>query len=255
MGLTVGMTACLLIFLYVRFELSYDRFHPKADRIYRIVADIKTPTETLPSSGPAWAVPGHIKFDFSEVEAFTRIAPENLLFRKGDIKFNEANAAWADSAFFQIFGFKLLKGDPRTALKEPFTVVMSESTAKKYFGKADPMGQTILLTSEGAPATVTGVMQDMPENTQVKSDVLVSMSTITTKYAKGIDDQWANYSPWAYILLKPGTDPKALEKKFPAFLEKMERQGNERSANVCYAEAGTVERSVPVFKPGRSGQH
>lgn len=220
MGLTVGMTACLLIFIYVRFELSYDRFHPKADRIYRIVADIKTPTETLPSLGPAWAVPGHIKFDFSDVEAFTRVAPENLLFRKGDIKFNEANSIWADSAFFQIFGFKLLKGDPRTALKEPFSVVMSASTAKKYFGKGDPMGQTILITSDGSPATITGIMQDMPENTQVKGDVLVSMTTITTKFAKGIDDQWSNYSPWAYILLKSGTDAKALEKKFPAFLEK-----------------------------------
>ncbi len=220
MGLTVGMTACLLIFLYVRFELSYDRFHPKGDRIYRIVADIKTPTETLPSGGPAWAVPGHIKFDFSEVEAFTRVAPENLVFRKGDIKFNEKNSLWVDSAFFQIFNFKLLKGDANTALKEPFSVVLSESAAKKYFGKADPMGQTILITGDATPATITGVMQDMPENTQIKGDVLLSMSTITTKYAKGIDDQWSNYSPWAYILLKPGTDAKVLEKKFPAFLEK-----------------------------------
>lgn len=220
MGLTVGMTACLLIFLYVRFELSYDRFHPKADRIYRIVADIKTPTETLPSQGPAWAVPGHIKFDFSEVEAFTRIAPDNILFRKGDIKFNETNAVWADSAFFQIFGFKLLKGNPLTALKEPFSAVMSESTAKKYFGKADPMGQTILITNDAKPVTITGIIQDMPENTQVKADVLLSMTTITKEYAKGIDDQWSNYSPWAYILLKPGTNAKALEKKFPAFLEK-----------------------------------
>lgn len=220
MGLTVGMTACLLIFLYVRFELSYDTFHPKADRIYRIVADIKTPTETIPSQGPAWAVPGHMKFDFSEVEAFTRVARENLLLRKADIKFNEPNAAWADSAFFRIFSFRLLKGDARTALKEPFSVVLSEALAKKYFGKADPMGQTILITGEAAPATVTGVMQNMPENTQVKADVLVSMSTITTKYAKGIDDQWSNYSPWAYILLKPGTDAKAFEKKLPAFLEK-----------------------------------
>jgi putative ABC transport system permease protein len=220
MGLTVGLTACLLIFLYVRFEMSYDRFHAKVDRIYRIVADIKTPTETIPSGGPSWAVPPHLTFDFSEVEAFTRVAPENLLFRKGDIKFNEANAVWADSAFFQIFSFKLLKGDPRTALKEPFSVVLSESTAKKYFGKADPMGQTILITSNSEPATVTGIMQDMPENTQVKSDVLVSMSTITTKFAKGIDDQWGNYSPWAYILLKPGVNAQALEKRLPAFLEK-----------------------------------
>jgi putative ABC transport system permease protein len=220
MGLTVGMTACLLIFLYVRFELSYDKFHSKADRIYRIVADIKTPTETIPSSGPAWAVPGHLKFDFSEIEAFTRVMPDNLLLRKGDIKFNEPNSIWADSAFFQIFSFKLLKGDARTALKEPYSVVLTESTAKKYFGKADPLGQTILINSESAPATITGVMQDMPENTQVKGDLLVSMSTITTKFAKGIDDQWSNYSPMAYILLKPGVSPQSIEKRFPAFLEK-----------------------------------
>src|ERR1044072_7993749 len=195
MGLTVGMTACLLIFLYVRFEMSYDRFHSKADRIYRIVADIKTPTETIPSGGPAWAVPGHLKFDFSEIEAFTRVMHDNILLRKGDIKFNEPKSFWADSMFFQIFSFKLLKGDPRTALKEPYSVVLTESTAKKYFGKADPLGQTILITSESAPATVTGVMQDMPENTHIKGDLLVSMSTITTKFAKGIDDQWSNYSP------------------------------------------------------------
>lgn len=220
MGLTVGMTACLLIFLYVRFELSYDRFHSKADRIYRIVADIKTPTETIPASGPAWAVPGHLKFDFSEIEAFSRVMPDNLLLRKGDIKFNEPKSLWADSMFFQIFSFKLLKGDPRTALKEPYSVVLTESTAKKYFGKADPLGQTILITSESSPATVTGVMQDMPENTQVKGDLLVSMTTVTTKFAKGIDDQWSNYSPWAYILLKPGITPQSIEKKLPAFLEK-----------------------------------
>lgn len=220
MGLTVGMTACLLIFLYVRFELSYDRFHSKADRIYRIVADIKTPTETIPASGPAWAVPGHLKFDFSEIEAFTRVMHDNILIRKGDIKFNEPKSFWADSAYFQIFGFKLLKGDPRTALKEPYSVVLTESTAKKYFGKADPLGQTILITSENAPATITGIMQDMPENTHIKGDLLVSMSTITTKFAKGIDDQWSNYSPWAYVLLKPGVSPQALEKRLPAFLEK-----------------------------------
>jgi len=220
MGLTVGMTACLLIFLYVRFEMSYDRFHSKADRIYRIVADIKTPTETIPASGPAWAVPGHLKFDFSEIEAFTRVMPDNILLRKGDIKFNESKSLWADSMFFQIFSFKLLKGDPHTALKEPYSVVLTESTAKKYFGKADPLGQTILITSESSPATITGVMQDMPENTQVKGDLLVSMSTITTKFAKGIDDQWSNYSPWAYILLKPGITPQSIEKRLPAFLEK-----------------------------------
>ena len=220
MGLTVGMTACLLIFLYVRFELSYDKFHPKGDRIYRIVTDLKTPSETLNTSGPAWAVAPHIKLVFSEIEAVTRVNLDNVLFRKGDIKFNEPGAIWADSAFFSIFHFPLLRGNARTALAQPFSVVLSETAAKKYFGKFDPMGQTILITGEGKPAIVTGVMKDMPENTLVKSDVVLSMSTITNNFAKGIDDQWANYGPYTFVLLKPGTNAQALQKKFPAFLDK-----------------------------------
>jgi putative ABC transport system permease protein len=220
MGLSVGMTACLLIFLYVRFEMSYDKFHPKVDRIYRVVADIKTPTETIPAGGPAWAVPSHIKIDFPEVEAFTRVMGDNLLFRKGEIKFVESNAIWADSAFFSIFHFPLLQGNARTALKEPFSIVLTESAAKKYFGKANPMGQTILITGDAFPATVTGIIKDMPENTQVKGDVIVSMSTITQKWDNKLDDQWSNYSPAAYLLLKGGTNAIALQKKFPAFLEK-----------------------------------
>jgi putative ABC transport system permease protein len=220
MGLSVGMTACLLIFLYVRFEMSYDKFHPKVDRIYRVVADIKTPTETIPAGGPAWAVPSHIKIDFPEVEAFTRVMGDNLLFRKGAIKFVESNAIWADSAFFSIFHFPLLQGNARTALKEPFSIVLTESAAKKYFGKANPMGQTILMTGDALPATVTGIIKDMPENTQVKGDVIVSMSTITQKWDNKLDDQWSNYSPAAYLLLKGGTNAMALQKKFPAFLEK-----------------------------------
>src|SRR4051794_39551270 len=102
MGLTVGMTACFLIFLYIRFELSYDSFHSKADRIYRIVADIKTPTEVLHPGGPSWAVPSHAKNEFAEIESFVRIAAnDNVLIRKGDVKFQEENSAWADSSFFQ----------------------------------------------------------------------------------------------------------------------------------------------------------
>src|SRR6478609_5689098 len=109
MGLAVGMTACFLIFLYVRFELSYDSFHSKADRIYRIVADIKTPTEVINADRPAFAVASHVKMDFPEVESFVRIADDQVLIKKGDQAFLEENAAWADSSFFHVFDFKLLK--------------------------------------------------------------------------------------------------------------------------------------------------
>src|SRR4051794_2666496 len=226
MGLAVGMTACFLIYLYVTFELSYDAFNTKAGRIYRVVADIKTPTETINAGGPAWAVAPNAKDEFPEVEQFVRVAANNnVLIRKGDIKFQEANSMWADSAFFKVFDFKLLKGDPNTALKDPFSIVFTETAAKKYFGNADPMGKTLLITGDGLPAKVTGVMKDMPENSQIKGDVVLSMTTITQKFNSGLDSQWSNYGSSAYLLLKPGTNAKQLEKKFPAFLER--RNGTE----------------------------
>jgi putative ABC transport system permease protein len=225
MGLTVGMTACFLIFLYVKFEMSYDSFHTKADRIYRVVSDIKTPTEVIHASGPAWAVAPNAKDEFPEVESFVRVSNNNLLVRKGDIKFQEENSLFADSAFFHVFDFKLLKGNPQTALKDQFSIVFSETAAKKYFGKTDPMGQTLLVTGDAFPAKVTGIMKDIPENSQIKADMLISMSTLTQKFNQGLDSQWSNYGSSAYLLLKPGTNAKALEKKFPAFLER--RNGTE----------------------------
>lgn len=233
-GLAIGMTACFLIYLYVTFELSYDTFHSKADRIYRVVADIKTPTEVINAGGPSWAVPPNAKDEFPEVEQFVRFAGgDNVLVRKGDTKYQEENSAWADSAFFKVFDFKLLKGDANTALKDPFSVVFSETAAKKYFGKTDPMGQTLLITGDGHPAKVTGVMKDIPENSQIKADVVISMSTLTQKLAPGIDSQYGNYGAAAYLLLRPGTSPKALEAKFPGFLER--RNGTEMKKNQMYA--------------------
>jgi putative ABC transport system permease protein len=233
MGLTVGMAACFLIFLYIKFELSYDSFHTKADRIYRVVSDIKTPTEVINAGGPSWAAPPNIKDEFAEVESFVRTTGDNLLIRKGDVKFQEENALWADSSLFKIFDFKLLKGNPQTALKEPFSVVFSETSAKKYFGDKDPMGQTLLITGDGLPATVTGVMKDIPENSQIKADMVLSMTTITKQWNKSLDSQWGNYGAQAYILLKPGTNAKNLQGKFPAFLER--RNGTEMKKSQMYA--------------------
>jgi putative ABC transport system permease protein len=232
MGLAVGMTACFLIFLYVSFELSYDSFHTKADRIYRVVADIKTPTEVINADRPAWAVPPNVKDEFPEVESFVRVMNDEVLVKKGDIKFQEENAAWADSSIFNVFDFKLLKGNPQTALKEQFSIVFSETAAKKYFGKEDPIGQTLVITGDAFPATVTGIMKDIPENSKVKADMLLSMTTITQKFNQGLDSQWGSYGARAYLLLKNGTNAKTLEKKFPAFLEK--RNGTNMKQSQMY---------------------
>jgi putative ABC transport system permease protein len=221
LGLAVGMTACFLIFLYVRFELSYDKFHSKADRIYRIVCDIKTPTETMHPGGPSWAVGPHLMGGFPQVEAAVRTTGDELLVRKGNVKFQEKNSLWADSSFFEMFDFKLIKGNPRTALNEPLNIVFSESAVKKYFGDKDPIGQTVLLTGDGFTAKITGVMKDIPENSMIRADMIVSMNTITRKLNPGLDDQWGNYGNRTYVLLKPNANAAAFEKQIPAFLEKM----------------------------------
>ena len=123
MGLTIGMSACFLVFLYVKFELSYDDFHSKSNRIYRIVTDIVNPSETLHFSVAAPAMPVAAKRDFPEIEKQVRFDPGSMLVRRGDLKFQEDNMASADSTFFEIFDFPLLKGDPVRALREPFSMV------------------------------------------------------------------------------------------------------------------------------------
>lgn len=219
MGLSVGMSACLLIAMYVHFELTYDAFHKKADRIYRLATDLKTPSETLNFSISSWAFAPNIKNEFPEVEAFTRLATRNYLVRNGDLKFKEEKTVFADSTFYKVFDFKLIKGDPQTALKDQMSVVFTEKSARKYFGDDDPMGKTLLLGDDGIPATVTGVMKDIPENSQIKGDIFVSMSSYTQRFNKGVDENWGDFGAITYLLLKPGTDPHKLSAKFPAFLE------------------------------------
>lgn len=229
LGLTVGMTAGFLIWLYISFELSYDSFHTKAPDIYRLVTDIKTPTETINTGVTSWAFGPNIKNHLPEVEAFTRLSGDGMLVKKGDIKFQEDKTVFADSSLFRVFDFRLLKGNPETALKAPLSIVLTETTAKKYFGNADPIGQTLLVTGDNHVATVTGLIKDIPGNSQIHADLFVSMSTLTQKFNQGLDESWGNFGALTYLLLKPGTDPKAVEKKFPAFLEKRDGEGMKQS--------------------------
>jgi putative ABC transport system permease protein len=232
-GLSVGITACFFIFMYVRFELSYDKFHTKADRIYRLVTDIKTPSETIVTDVTSWAFAPYIKTDFPDVESFTRVSGGSFLVRKGNVKFQEERTIFADSTFFKVFDFKLLKGNPNTALKAQANIVFTKTAAKKYFGDADPVGQTVLITGDAIPALVTGVMEDMPENSQIKADMIISMVTLTQKFNSGLDEAWGNYGATSYLLLKPGVNAKVLQSKFPAFMAK--RNGEESRKRQMFA--------------------
>lgn len=226
LGLSVGLTACFLIFLYVRFEYSYDGFHVKANRIYRVVSDIKTPSETVHANGPAWPVGPALQREFPEIESAVRTATVSFLFRKGDIKFQEENSLLADPEFFRVFDFPLLKGDPKTALREPFSVVLSETAAKKYFGNTDPIGQTILLAQKGWPVKVTGIMKDLPGNSVISGDVVVSMSTETMHLNQGLEDTWLwwTYHPVCYVVLRPGADLRGLQARLGPFMAKRENE-------------------------------
>jgi putative ABC transport system permease protein len=219
-GLTIGITAGFLILLYVQFELSYDTFHTKADRIYRLVSDVKTPTETRYTSLTSEPMAPTLKENFAEVENVVRIIPSSLLLRRGDVKFQEERSMFADSTLFSVFDFRLIHGNPNEALREPLSIVLSQSAAKKYFGNTNPVGQPIILSAGNFNATVTGIMKDMPENSQIKADLIVSMATTKSFGSATTEEQWTNLGYTSYLLLKPNANPKSLEAKFPAFLER-----------------------------------
>ncbi len=210
MGLAVGMTACFFIYLYVHFETSYDAFNTKAGRIYRVVTDIKTPSDQLQWSSTSAPMSINMQKDFPEVESAVRVKGESFLVRKGNEKFQENNTVMADSTLLSIFDLPLLYGNKNTALKEPMSIVLSQTAAKKYFGNANPVGQSVLLTGASINATITGIMKDIPEDSQLKADMIVSMSSQKQIYGESIDSQWTSFNLVSYLLLKPGTSAKSL---------------------------------------------
>jgi putative ABC transport system permease protein len=218
-GLAIGMSAFFLIAQYVRLETSYDDFVPKKDRIFRLVVDIRSPASNLPWASTTAAMAINLKKDYPEVADFVRLIGSSFILRRGDKKFQEDNTVMADSSLFRIFDYPLLRGDPQTALKEPFSLVLSRSTAKKYFGDNNPLGQTILIGDGGDPARVTGVMEDLPENSSLKADLFLSMSSMK-KYRDSDDYNWGNFNDYSYLLLSPGANAAVLEAKMPSFIER-----------------------------------
>lgn len=215
LGLAIGLSCFLLIVLYVVDELSFDRFHDKANRIYRIHSDIRFGGSDLNltvSSDPLGAA---LKNDYPQVEAYTRIFNNygEKLIKKGDQFITEQNVTHADSTFFDVFTFPAVAGNSKTALNEPNTVVLTESAAKKYFGTANAIGK--ILETDHNPYTVTAVIKDMPRNSHFNFDFLFSMDNV--------DYQWGNYLSHnfhTYIVLKKGTDYKTFEKNFGQVVEK-----------------------------------
>jgi putative ABC transport system permease protein len=237
-GLGIGLAACLLIFQFVSFELSYDNFQEKLDRTYRITNDryqhgklIQHGTIMYPTVGPVMAK------DFPEIESYTRIMPAGQLNVKVDDKiFKGEICHFMDEHFLTVFSFPLLAGDRTTALKDRYTMVISEKTAMKYFGITNKdysraLGKELYWGLDKRPYKVTGVCKDVPENSHLQFDVLVSYATLFDANNHDADDSWTWSDMRHYIVLKPGVNYKDLEAKFPAFSDR-HFQGDKVSGSV-----------------------
>jgi putative ABC transport system permease protein len=161
----------------------------------------------------------NIKADFPEVVSAVRINPSGTQVDVGDSKYQESEMIFADSTLFDVFSYHLIRGSAKDVLKEPFSVVLTESQAKKYFGKADPLGKTFQINGKKATVRVTGLMEDVPENSHMPFDMVLSMSTVE-KMGDNLTDSWGNFGQHTYLLLASGADPVKLEKKLPDFMER-----------------------------------
>lgn len=218
-GLAVGLAACLLITLYVIDELSYDRYNDKADRIYRINSDLHFGGGNLHITQTSDMMGELLKKDFPQVEEFTRIYSNEgaKLIKKGNAFINEQNIAYVDSTFFRVFTLPALHGNTKTALDEPNTMVVTESTAKKYFGTPDVLGKTIEIKNDATtiPYKITAVIKDIPHNSHFNFDFMLSMKSANYQWG-----QLTSHNFNTYLLLKKGTDYKVFEKNFDLYKTK-----------------------------------
>ncbi|HVM88066.1 MAG TPA: ABC transporter permease [Puia sp.] len=237
LGLAIGMTAFFLIYMYVSFEKSYDSFNTEANRIYRVVTEFTTSSDLLRVGVTTPAVAYNLKIDFPEVESFVRFNTDGYLVRKGNFKIQEKNSMLADSSLFNVFDFPLVYGDKTTALKEPMSIVLSQSAAKKYFGDANPVGQQVLLTGAAINSKITGVMKDIPENSHLKADMFVSMSSYQPIYQFiNPDSNWNSNNTYTYILLKPNVDYHVFESKLASFVKSHFGRQTDQSKLVLHLE-------------------
>ena len=223
-GLTVGLSCCLLIGLFIWNELSFDRYHKNADRIYRVSREfINTDGSIqlhLGSLAPPFAP--LLENDFPDIEAAIRLLQNTVTFQKEDRFYAEENVFMAEPELFELFDIPLISGDVATALNEPFSILLSESTAKKYFDEENPINQTLRGMGQ-FDLKITGVFKDFPYNSHFHPDILTSFSTLNDPNiygAEGLRTNWGNNSFSTYLLLPDNYPVKNLEQQFPAFLDK-----------------------------------
>jgi putative ABC transport system permease protein len=237
-GLAAGIASCMLIYMFVHHELSFDRFNSRHEQLYRLVFDYKFP-DKLDHLAVAAPVAGNtLRREFPEVKNSTSLSPysSKLLVRMGDKKFYEEDVYIADSTFFNVFDYRLLRGDKNTVLNEPNAVVINQSMAEKYFGAQNPVGKVLEYdNNDGTFASykVTGVFEDVPASSHLKFTSLVSYKTLEVLYGtQGGLNSWHNAGSFVYLQLKEGADAKAFEKKIEHLYDKYASQYKNVKASI-----------------------
>ncbi len=218
LGLSLGIATCFIIMLYVQNELSYDKFNKNADRIARVVFKADISGGKINESVSMPPVAATMKRDFPQVEDATRILGFGTpRITYDNVDFKNDRFAMADPNIFSIFTLPMIEGNPKTALAEPNAIVVTQQTAEKYFGKADPMGKIITVDLDSNRLyKVTGVIKNIPANSHFHFDLFGSMSG----WADAKSDTWMGGGYHTYVLLKPGTNLKSIEAGFPAMVKK-----------------------------------
>jgi len=225
-GLAIGMACCLLIFLYVQDELSYDRYHDKADRIYRVIEEVRLEGVGEESASMPFPTGETLPIEYpNEIEAAVRFynfqAPTLLVEygNTGEKRFDEPRFFFADPQVFQVFSFEMIHGDPQSALTEPNSVVITEAMAQKYFEDEDPMGEILRFVNQ-FDFRVTGVVKNVPQNSHFQYDFLASFSSLRRFYGGNLPRGWYWNPCWTFILLKEGVSSSDLEARFPELVQK-----------------------------------
>lgn len=211
-GLAAGICSCLLISLYLVDELAYDRFHRDGDRVFRVVSTIQPPEgEANRLSTVPWPVGHVIEREYPEVEQLVYLRRWPSLSIRHDGRVFTESPLYAEDGFFDLFSFEMLSGSPDDALVEPYSAVLTQETARKYFGDRSPVGETLVMADTLA-FTVTGVVAN-PEKSHIDFDLLISFPTLVDRMLPGFydDNGWGNYNVFTYFRLRQGADPQAFE--------------------------------------------
>jgi len=215
-GLAIGLAAFILIVLYVANELSYDKFHDKHDRIYRICVEGMVAGDVLNVAVSAAPTGEAMVRDIPEIINVTRIDEfsQSVHFVYEDRRYFQEGLLFVDSTFFDIFSFELIRGNPKTALVEPYSFVLTKSTAEKYFGQDDPIGKTIKVNDK-RNYTITAIVADPPENSHFDFEVLASFTSQIKSNGKEVYENWGSLGLYTYVLLAKEANPDEVEKRFP----------------------------------------